>query len=79
MKRLEFKPEQFSSAENTEEISAEIAQDMFDAWYKENIDSAPTVYGNPEVPSSWGLSRSGWCDKPMTHTARLVDIKEIEK
>lgn len=83
MKKLIFKPYDFGLEEvgNTNqtqniEACARIAQSLFDAWYKENIEGAPKVFGI--------LNQSVWsptyveAPEKDTHTARLVCIEEIK-
>lgn len=66
-----------------------VAQAFFDAWYKENIDGSPEVRGELVVGNEEGIehivpkvlqwTRDIWFDGDETHSARLVDIKEIEQ
>ena len=78
MKKLVFNSEDFFN-EISELQIALTAQAKFDEWYRENIESAPLVYGRHPAPQEYignWANRETDCD---THTARLIDIQEIKK
>ena len=56
----------------TDELNKELAR---------MVGEAPRVYGNPQIPNSWGLFGLGGCrpGKSDTHQARLVCIEPIGK
>lgn len=58
----------------TNEDCADKANEMFDSWYRENIENAPTVHGTyfKKGGEVWDPIRQ----KTDTHTAKLVDVKE---
>ena len=76
---LEFKTEDFNVTYDDSRPYFQQIAERANARLREMLDQAPGVYGNPQIPNSWGLSRTGWSDQPMTHQARLVDIREIGK
>lgn len=79
-----FQPEDFDELGAAHELSGSLAPnrkvlaDFCNAKFNQWLYFQMTVYGNPDVPNSWGLSRTGWVDKPMTHKARLVFIEKLE-
>ncbi len=78
MKKLVFNSEDFFN-EISELQIALTAQAKFDEWYRENIESAPLVYGRHPAPQEYignWANRETDCD---THTARLILIEEIKK
>lgn len=82
MKKLEFKTEWFPRVIGTrvEEYSCETAQRIFDQWYKENIESAPVVYGFLEKCSNWNAEWYVSESKDNYEArARLICIEPIPK
>lgn len=58
---------------------AKHSQKLFDAWYKSEIENASTVYGDPTGDNLeyWGKLIDE--EQRDTHTAKLVNVQEIEK
>lgn len=81
MKKLEFKPEDFDDLDAYMgpygKLAASMAQNTFDAWYKENIENAPTVFKNKNFTDRWYENEARGFDCPDTHKAKLVEIEEI--
>lgn len=54
----------------------------FDAWYKKNIENAPTVCASCDHGNKV-CELAGWYEgnktEETTHTAKLVNVQEIEK
>lgn len=62
------------------EFDSADAQEQFDDWYRENIESAPVVQGwYPGTYPNGTWTSSEVIHKTSTHTARLIDIQEIKK
>lgn len=93
MKLLKFKPENFIRDNQhgdaviiIAKLDAQTAQQLFDAWYEENIEKAPIMYGPGKYCDyqDKGFEWESWVSRDdiphgynNTHTARLVDVKEI--
>lgn len=73
MKKLNFKPEDFDSEANYRDVHASTAQLLFDDWYAENIESAPTIYGG-HADGIWSNMLTYENDK----VAKAVLIESIE-
>ena len=75
MKKPLFLPQDFQQKLDffTAQHVAEIAEDIFESWYKNNIENAPTVYlGKDE---SW--HECDWSECKHTHKAKIIRAKII--
>lgn len=80
MKKIEFNASDFDGCTMGPDMSevADAAQAIFNSWYAENIKSAPRIWFiKTEHACPFMHKTEGWPGD--THTALLVDIKEIEK
>lgn len=85
MNKLEFASSNFAGCNNPIEICSR-AQELFDDWYKENIEAAPIVFGS-HIPGtndkwSWGSNQRTEMGKGIrsdTHAGRIICITELPK
>jgi hypothetical protein len=81
VKRLEFTPQQMRSWSRRIDVDdiyacmAIHANEIFNEWYRENIENAPTVYGTEHFGYYGKTPEISGKD---THRAKLVCVEEIK-
>ena len=89
MKKLIFKPSDFAGNKDfsglyhdlytNTKIAAKLSQDLFESWFKENIENAPTVYYRNR---QWTEDEHGSINNEIikldTKRAKLINVEEIK-
>lgn len=80
MRKLKFKPEDFDAKDLPfGNDLASLANEMFEKWYREEIENAPIVYSEPGYVDGVPVNFTRRCiPKDYRFTAKLVCIEEIK-